>query len=187
MRKLFNDIHFSIHSVLVQWLPSRRIDLKRSFYHWICCGTAELEGDWGYNDYRVINWLESPVSKTDFPDGIEWDDILDYANGLSLKRKSLSQTENDEYKILRMETAEALFDRFLHEGLNDEQKSIIEDTWNKLYNDFSEVDYEHFDYTLKGFSGSYNGKPFILHEQQKKGIAFLSSRELTTVKCNPSS
>ena len=176
MRKLFNDIHFSIHSVLVQWLPSRRIDLKRSFYHWICCGTAELEGDWGYNDYRVINWLESPVSKTDFPDGIEWDDILDYANGLSLKRKSLSQTENDEYKILRMETAEALFDRFLHEGLNDEQKSIIEDTWNKLYNDFSEVDYEHFDYTLKGFSGSYNGKPFILHEQQKKGIAFLCTK-----------
>ena len=174
MRKLFDEIHFSIHSVLVKRLHD--FDLKKGFYRWVCKGFSELDDAEEYDGYLEILWLESPVSKTDFPDGIEWSDVRDYAEGIPLRIKSLSQTENEELKILRMETAEILFDRFLHEGLNDDQKVKIEDAWNEVFGEFSDVDYDGFDYDLDGFSRIYNGKKFVLHEQQKKGVAFLCSK-----------
>ena len=176
MRKSFSDIHFSIHSILIKKLAEAELDLQKTFYHWICRGAAETEEN-EHDSYDQISWLESPISKTDFPEGIEWRDVRDYAETLPLKKKSLSQTENEEYKILRMETAESLFDRFLHEGLNNEQKTLVEDVWNQTYNSFPQVDYENFDYSLYGFSETYNGKPFVFHEQQTKGMAFLCTKE----------
>lgn len=167
--KQISDIHFSLHSVITRKSEGTNYDLKELFYRWI---SARTENE----DYRDIDWLCSPVSKTDFPNDIQWSDIIDYAEGLSCKRLSLSHSENDERKILRMDTAELLFDRFLHEGLTVEQRDWVEQIWNQTFNSFSQVDYDNFDYTLQGFSGTYDGKKFILHEQQKKGFAFLCSK-----------
>lgn len=167
--KQISDIHFSLHSVITRKSEGTNYDLKELFYRWI---SARTENE----DYRDIDWLCSPVSKTDFPDDIQWSDIIDYAEGLSCKRLSLSHSENDERKILRMDTAELLFDRFLHEGLTVEQRDWVEQIWNQTFNSFSQVDYDNFDYTLQGFSGTYDGKKFILHEQQKKGFSFLCSK-----------
>lgn len=75
-----------------------------------------------------------------------------------------------------MDTAEFLFDRFLHEGLSPEKRGWVEQSWNQTFNNFSQVDYDNFDYTLEGFSGKYDGKKFTLHDQQKKGFAFLCSK-----------
>lgn len=167
--KLISDIHFSLHSVITRSLAGSDNDLKKLFFQWI---SGRQEGE----DFLDIDWLSSPVSKTDFPDEITWADIVDYAEGISCKKVSLSQTENDERKILRMDTAELLFDRFLHEGLSPEQKIFVEELWNKTFNSFPAVDYENFDYTIHGFSHTYDGKKFTLHEQQKKGFAFLCSK-----------
>jgi len=167
--KHISDIHFSLHSVIVRQSEGTDFDLKKLFYRWI---SARNENE----DYHDIDWISSPISKTDLPDDILWSDIIDYAEGLPCKRRSLSQTENDERKILRMDTAELLFERFLHEGLSPEQREWVEQIWNQTFNSFVPVDYESFDYTLESFSGKYDGKKFILHEQQKKGFAFLCSK-----------
>lgn len=167
--KPISDIHFSLHSVITRKSEASDFDLKESFYRWVA-GRSEDE------DYRDIDWLASPVSKTDFPDDITWADIIDYSEGLPCKKLSLSQTENDERKIHRMDTAEFLFDRFLHEGLSPEKRGWVEQSWNQTFNNFSQVDYDNFDYTLEGFSGKYDGKKFTLHDQQKKGFAFLCSK-----------
>ena len=167
--KQISDIHFSLHSVITRQSEGSDYDLKELFYRWISARTED-------EDYRDIDWLCSPVSKTDFPDDILWSDIIDYAEGLACKRMSLSQTENDERKISRMDTAEALFERFLHEGLTTPQRDWVEQTWNRTFNNFTTVDYNNFDYTLQGFSSTYDGKKFILHDQQKKGFAFLCSK-----------
>lgn len=167
--KQISDIHFSLHSVITRKSEASDFDLKESFYRWVA-GRSEDE------DYRDIDWLASPVSKTDFPDDITWADIIDYSEGLPCKKLSLSQTENDERKIHRMDTAEFLFDRFLHEGLSPEKRGWVEQSWNQTFNNFSQVDYDNFDYTLEGFSGKYDGKKFTLHDQQKKGFAFLCSK-----------
>ena len=167
--KQISDIYFSLHSVITRKSEASDFDLKESFYRWVS-GRSENE------DYRDIDWLVSPVSKTDFPDDINWTDIIDYSEGLPCKKLSLSQTENDERKILRMDTAELLFDRFLHEGLSPEERDWVEQIWNQTFNNFSQVDYDNFNYTLEGFSGKYDGKKFTLHDQQKKGFAFLCSK-----------
>lgn len=167
--KQITDIHFSLHSVITRQSEETDFNLKELFYRWISVRTED-------EDYRDIDWLCSPISKTDLPGDIMWSDIIDYAEGIPCKRRSLSQTENDERKILRMDTAELLFERFLHEGLSAEQQAWVEQIWNQTFNSFEPVDYEAFDYSLEGFSGKYDGKRFILHEQQKKGVAFLCTK-----------
>lgn len=167
--KQISNIHFSLHSVITRQSEETDFDLKELFYRWISARTED-------EDYRDIDWLCSPISKTDLPDDIMWSDIIDYAEGIPCKKRSLSQTENDERKILRMDTAELLFERFLHEGLSAEQQAWVEQIWNQTFNSFEPVDYEAFDYSLEGFSGKYDGKKFILHEQQKKGVAFLCTK-----------
>ena len=159
-RKTISDIHFSIHSVIVD------SEIKTKFYRWVA----------GDNFYNIIDWLSSPISKTEFPEGISWQDVLDYSEGISFTNRSLSGTEGEMLKILRMVTAENLFDKFLHEGLDEESKLKIENDWNERFNSFSKVDYKAFDYTFEGFSGKYNGKKFVFHEQQKKGVAFLCTK-----------
>lgn len=173
MRKGLQNIHFSLHSVITKKSQETEFNLKKLFYMWISGKNDSTDSD---KDYTNIDWLCSPISKTDFPEEINWQDIIDYAEGIPLEKLSLSETENDERKILRMETAEHLFDRFLHQGLLPEQKNWVEQTWNKTFNNFSTIDYKNFDYTLEGFSGTFDGKKFTLHEQQKKGFAFLCSK-----------
>ena len=82
--KQISDIHFSLHSVITRKSETSDFDLKESFYRWVS-GRSEHE------DYRDIDWLASPVSKTDFPDDITWADIIDYSEGLvkELKAKGL--------------------------------------------------------------------------------------------------
>ena len=159
-RKTISDIHFSIHSVIVD------SEIKTKFYRWVA----------GDNFYNIIDWLSSPISKTEFPEGISWQDVLDYSEGIPFTNRSLSGTEGEMLKILRMETAENLFDKFLHEGLDEESKLKVENDWNERFNSFSKVDYKAFDYTFEGFSGKYDGKKFAFHEQQKKGVAFLCTK-----------
>ena len=173
MWKGLQNIHFSLHSVITKKSQETEFNLKKLFYMWISGKNDAPDSD---KDYTKIDWLSSPISKTDFPEEIKWQDIIDYAEGIPLEKLSLSETENDERKILRMKTAEHLFDRFLHEGLLTEQKDWIEQTWNQTFNSFSTVDYNNFDYSLEGFSGTFDGKKFTLHEQQKKGFAFLCSK-----------
>ena len=158
--KTIDEIHFSIHSVLVT------DELKRKFYEWIA----------GDKFYSSIDWLSSPISKTEFPDDISWQDILDYSEGIPFTNRSLSGTEGDMLRLLRMETAERLFDKFLHEGLDKSITKLIEYAWNDRFNSFEQVDYKSFDYTLEGFSGKFDGKKFTFHEQQKKGVAFLCTK-----------
>lgn len=86
--KQISDIHFSLHSVITRKSEGSETDLKELFYYWIS-GRSQDE------DYRDIDWLTSPISRTDFPDDITWPDIIDYAEGLACKKMSLSQTEND--------------------------------------------------------------------------------------------
>ena len=154
------DIHFSIHSLIVD------DDLRLQFLDWVA----------GSKDYNQIDWLASPISKTEFPDEISWHDVIDYTFKVPFYNRSLSDTNGDILKIQRMDTAEHLFDKFLHEGLDPATATKIEKEWNDTFNSFEPVDYKNFDYTIPGFSGKLDGKKFTLHEQQKKGIAFLCTK-----------
>ena len=159
-KKLISEIHISIHSLIVDDA------LRLKFLDWVA----------GSKDYNQIDWLASPISKTEFPEDISWNDVIDYTFKIPFTNRSLSGTEGDMLRIQRMETAEYFFDKFLHEGLDNETTRKIEKDWNDTFNSFESVDYKNFDYTLQGFSGKLDGKKFTLHEQQRKGIAFLCTK-----------
>ena len=160
-RKTLAEIHFSIHSLIVD------DDFRLKFLDWVA----------GSKDYNRIDWLASPISKTEFPEEISWHDVIDYTFKIPFANRSLSATNGDMLKIQRMETAEHLFDKFVHEGLDEQTARKVEYVWNDTFNSFPAVDYKNFDYTLQGFSGTLDGKKFTLHEQQKKGIAFLCTKQ----------
>lgn len=156
-----SEIHFSIHSLIVD------DNFRLQFLDWVA----------GSKDYNQIDWLASPISRTEFPKEISWQDVIDYTFKIPFRNRSLSDTHGEMLKIQRMETAEHLFDKFLHEGLDPETALKVEYVWNDTFNSFPRVDYKSFDYTLQGFSGTLDGKKFTLHEQQKKGIAFLCTKQ----------
>ena len=160
-RKTLAEIHFSIHSLIVD------DDFRLKFLDWVA----------GSKDYNQIDWLASPISKTEFPEEISWHDVIDYTFKIPFINRSLSETNGDMLKIQRMETAEHLFDKFVHEGLDEQTALKVEYVWNDTFNSFPAVDYKNFDYTLPGFSNQLDGKKFTLHEQQKKGIAFLCTKQ----------
>lgn len=160
--KYLSDIHFSIHSILVDET------LKHRFYEWA------RGGDLGDYIPRTLDWVYSPINKSDIPDSIDWGDVIDYIERLPLNKKYGTVTlEAEQKKIDRMETAEMLFDRFLHEGLGFGEEVELEEKWNKTFNSVIEVDYDSFTFDIRGMSSVKDGKPFELYDQQIKGIAYL--------------
>ena len=110
-RKTISDIHFSLRSIL-----NADCFLVNKFYAWVSGSNLNV---------HFIDWLSSPISKSEFPEGITWQDIIDYAEGVPFSNSSLSGTLGEMLKISRMETAERLFDKFLHEGLDEKTISLV--------------------------------------------------------------
>ncbi len=165
MKKYIKDIHFSVHSILVNE------ELKRQFYKW---AKGEETAD---KIPRTLDPVYSPIRKTDIPDSISWNDIIDYIERLPLnKAYGTISLETEPIRIARMECAEELFDRFLHEGMEFGAEVELEDNWNATFNSFDDVDYDSFSLNLNGMSDSKDGRTFELYEQQKKGIAFLCTK-----------
>lgn len=163
MGKNISDIHFSVHSILTDQ------KLMDNFFWWVAGVNPQ-------SDYHFIDYLNSPITKSLFSESITWTDIINYCQGIKYVNNKVTEIELEELRIKRIEIAEELFDLFLHKGLNDKGIKLIEDKWNSTFNSFPSVDYDAFDFSIEGYSGILNGKPFILHEQQKKGVAFLCSK-----------
>ncbi|MDO4507213.1 MAG: SNF2-related protein [Spirochaetales bacterium] len=163
--KAMDEIHFSVHSVLTDEIWH----LKNQFFEWVAGDSEDIKSE--------IDLMTSPLNKSDIPEEIRWCDIVEYCCGIPMQRQmGMTEGQIEELRILRMTTAESLWDRFIHEGISDCKKDEIEKKWNSRFNSFDSVDYENFDCKVEGFSGKLDDKEFVLHEQQKKGVAFLCSK-----------
>lgn len=160
MKKTIIDIHFSLHSVLTD------NNLKHKFYEW--AAGQELDN----RIPRTLDFVFSPIRQSDFPKYIDWADVVDYAESIPFRKKSgISKIQNEQLRILRIDAAEAIFDKFLHSGLDTQTTAAIEEKWNNLFN--KNTDYPDFNFEVDGLSKTFNGSPFELYEQQIKGISFL--------------
>lgn len=160
MRKTISDIHFSLHSILTD------DSLRHKFYEWAT--GQELDK----LIPRTLDFVFSPIRQSDFPKYIEWADVVDYAEKIPFRKKSgISKIRNEQLRIQRIDTAEALFDKFLHSDLDAETVSEIENKWNALF-DVPEG-YPEFNFEVSGMATERNGQKLELYEQQIKGISFL--------------
>ena len=143
-----------------------------------------------YSRYS-IDFVTANISKEDFPTNVSWWDVVNYIDKVAIiaQRTSessyRSQEENEELRkqraieaeqkrITRADTANKLFDKYIHEGLNKEDTERFENEYNRRFNSFVAPDYLKLPLYVDGMSPTKGDSPFRLYQQQLKGAAFTS-------------
>lgn len=186
-RTSLSDIHFSPMATLAQefMVPisgGRELPLREGFVNWVT-GYAE-ENEESYFGRRNFDPALSPISKEDLPANIGWSDIIEYLDGepvrarrgWSEEHKKAQQIEAEKKRVARRETADKLFDRYIHEGLDENSAKRLETEWNRRFNNMVSPDYFKLPLYVDGMSVYKGSEPFTLYEQQIKGISFLSNK-----------
>lgn len=160
-----------------------RIPLLEEFRLWVS-GIAPDEMKSSYS-YYTIDYTTSPVAREDFPPDCQWYDVLAYLDGTPVRArrswdeegKKAAALEAEKKRIARRETADKLFNRFIHEGLSEETTQKLENEWNKRFNAYIAPDYSKLPLYVDGMaSGKGKIENFTLYDQQIKGISFLCNK-----------
>jgi len=181
------EIHFSPMTRLAEEFSvtvgnGKELTLKEGFINWVT-GYAE-ENNQSYYGRRQFDPALSPLSKEDIPPNIGWYDILEYLDGepvrarrgWSEEHKKAQQIEAEQKRVTRRDTADILFDRYLHEGLDEATSLRLETEWNRRFNCNVNPDYAKLPLYVEGMSVYKGDEPFTLYDQQIKGISFLSNK-----------
>lgn len=140
---------------------------------------------WAYAGNGYYNASESPIAREEIPPELNWNDIKDFVDKVSLRidrgeagtdDKKGKARYRERKKQLRRDTAIKLFNRYLTEGLSlEEQKALIE-AWNDKANSFVNPDYTKIPIFVDGMCTHKGSKEFNLSEQQMKGISMLTNK-----------
>ncbi len=192
------DIHVTLKSTLAEEYTVERfnsdgegekLNLQEAFILWAKNETLDhLNWRWCSVDYTTAN-----ISRDDFPENIWWGDIVNYIDGEIIKadktRGGWNQTEEEinelkqqreaeanEKRQARKDTADKLFDRFIHNGLSKEEEAAFTFEYNKRFNSFVAPDYSKLPLYIDGMSKYKGDSPFKLYQQQVKGASFLCNK-----------
>lgn len=195
-------LHFGLNSTLAEEFmiehinaegEIEKLNLQESFILWAKGQTYDEVTDkntyyWrGGIDFSIAN-----ISQEEFPQSVTWYDIVEYIDKKPVKADKVSSWNKDEYELkaskaqakreadekrmARSETADKLFDRFLHEGLSEKLKEKVEAEYNRRFNSYIIPDYSKLPLFIDGMSRTKNGKKFKLYDQQIKGVSFLCNK-----------
>ncbi|MCM1407041.1 MAG: SNF2-related protein [Treponema brennaborense] len=194
-------LHFGVNSTLAEEFmvdhinddgQIEQLNLQESFILWATGNTLQSANKdnhyWRWN----IDFATANISEEEFPPNISWYDIIEYidkkpvkADKVSSWRKSEDEIkadkaqkkkEADEKRMARSETADKLFDKYLHEGLSEKLKEQVESEYNRRFNSYVAPDYAKLPLFIDGMSREKDGKQFKLYDQQIKGAAFLANK-----------
>ena len=193
-----DDIHIALNSTLAEeFMITHRYDsgleekrnLSESFILWAQGETVESQ-----KSRRSIDYSTARISREEMPENIYWYDIIDFIDNKKViadKTSSWSygkteeeikqlrrerKKEADEKRMARAETANRLFDRYMHEGLDEATRERFLDEYNRRFNSYVVPKYENLPLYIDGMS-TYKGKTaFKLYDQQLKGVARLSAK-----------
>lgn len=151
------------------------VSLIHGFYEWIYAGNVDLSKDLPF---------DSPVAPEEIPPQISFFDIIDYIDKKSLRsngfRDKDSSLDKGKLKFIRTEkrreTAEYLFNKYIQEGLTDEEREELTKRWNDNFNSFKNPDYTKMPIFIDGMNEHKGTKEFTLTPQQLKGISFLTNK-----------
>ncbi len=194
-------IHFGVNSTLaeeftIEHLNSEgeieKLNLQESFILWAKGMTwADATGS-GYYWRGGIDYATANISEEDMPQNVSWYDIVEYIDRKSVKAdrvstwrksdeeinadKAQKRKEAEEKRMARSETADRLFDKYLHEGLSPELSAKVEAEYNRRFNSYIIPDYSKLPLFIDGMSREKDGKKFKLYDQQIKGVSFLCNK-----------
>ena len=137
-----------------------------------------------FNENGRIGWnSHCPIPKSELADGITMQDIWDYVNQIPVRTERTRNKEDaetakmfaEQKKNARRETTERLFNKWLRE-LPERQQKAIEDEWNYRFNSHVNPDYKKIPLFVDGMNTHKGKKPFEMTEQQIKGVSFLCNK-----------
>lgn len=195
-------LHFGVNSTLAEEFMvehinddgnTEKLSLQESFILWATGNTLQS----AYNEdstYRrgKIDFTTANISEEDLPPNISWFDIVEYIDKKAViaertrsgkkdedeikAEKAQKRKEADEKRMARSETADRLFDKYLHEGLSEELGWQVEAEYNRRFNSYVIPDYSKLPLFIDGMSREKDGERFKLYKQQVKGISFLTNK-----------
>lgn len=196
-------LHFGLNSTLseefmVEHISSEgeivKLNLQESFILWAKGQTyAQFTDKTNYSWRGNIDFATANISQEDFPQSVSWYDIVEYIDKKPVKAERVTGTwhkedyeikadkaqarrEADEKRMARSETADKLFDKYLHEGLSEDLSKRVEAEYNRRFNSYVIPDYSKLPLFIDGMSRTKNSKKFKLYDQQIKGVSFLCNK-----------
>ena len=192
-------IHFGVKTTLAEEFKIRHIDsegnkvnlnLQESFILW--AQNARLSDQKWRGD---IDFATANISREELGEELSFYDIVNYIDGKPVKaepvrgwrtydmseeekaaEKAERRKEADLKRQARSDTANRLFDRYLHEGLSDADKARLAAEYNRRFNSYVTPDYSKLPLFVDGMSAYKGDSKFKLYDQQIKGISFLCNK-----------
>lgn len=167
------------------------IDLREDFINWATnCSSLDNfdENNQSINSRRSIyNYSSAKISREDIPEDISWTDIVNYIDRVPVpthidEKNDTKEVKNKKnliagnIKDARKNTCYELFNRYIQDGLPQEDKERLQNTWNKIYNATVHADYKKLPLFIDGMSTFKNNQPFMLYKQQVEGVSRLLSK-----------
>ncbi len=192
-------IHFGVKTALAEEFKIGHIDaegnkinlnLQESFILW--AQNARLSDQKWRGD---IDFATANISREELGEELSFYDIVNYIDGKPVKaepvrgwrtydmseeekaaEKAERRKEADLKRQARSDTANRLFDRYLHEGLSDADKARLAAEYNRRFNSYVAPDYSKLPLFVDGMSAYKGESKFKLYDQQIKGISFLCNK-----------
>ena len=167
------------------------IDLREDFINWATnCSSLDNfdENNQSINSRRSIyNYSSAKISREDIPEDISWTDIVNYIDRVPVpthidEKNDTKEVKNKKnliagnIKDARKNTCYELFNRYIQDGLPQEDKERLQSTWNRIYNATVHADYKKLPLFIDGMSTFKNNQPFMLYKQQVEGVSRLLSK-----------
>ena len=191
-------IHFGIRASLAENFKTSHIDadgnyvdlnLQESFILWAGNETLANQKWRGSIDFATANISREELGEVSFLD------VVNYIDGKPVKadavkaygtwnmseeekaqEKAERKKEADFKRQIRRDTANRLFDRYIHEGLDDNTKARLCGEYNRHFNSYVAPDYSKLPLFVDGMSAYKGDSKFKLYDQQIKGISFLCNK-----------
>ena len=192
-------IHFGVKTALAENFKIEHIDaegnkvklnLQESFILW--AQNANLADQKWRGD---IDFATANISREELGEELSFYDIVNYIDGKPVKaepvrgwrtydmseeekaaEKAERRKEADLKRQERSDTANRLFDRYLHEGLSESDKKRLSAEYNRRFNSYVAPDYSKLPLFVDGMSAYKGDSKFKLYDQQIKGISFLCNK-----------
>lgn len=138
----------------------------------------------GFNEFGNIPYSgNSPIPKSELADGMTMRDIWEYINQVPVRTekakdpadKETAKMFAEQKKNARRETTERLFNKWIRE-LPERQQKAIEDEWNFRFNSRVNPDYKKIPLFVDGMNTHKGAKKFDMTEQQIKGVSMLCNK-----------
>ena len=180
-----DEVYFTITTVRAEYLSVENTDQLVKVN-----GRIKVKGNAKSQKYRPINlrfdgeakytlrdvfikWLYS-LNQSEFKKSNAIDITEYYLYGRSLRNDKLTSDQKIQIKTNARNEGEALFARFLHDVLTEEDQSKLDYTWNAKYNNQSDINHKRVPVSFE-CSRYFKSGLLQLTPIQREGIAFMEA------------